>query len=147
MPTTEELQDAKQRKADLARYGISWEPTYTPAPTAQWYRADGTALPNLLPADPYHIRRYEARGWTMFPPVAPTSPAPVPDLNETAAADVEEAAWEIGHRGGISLATSEAKPVRKHVHAYNQQMGSPCKVSGCGAVRTTPFVKRGKKKP
>ena len=125
MPTTEELQDAKQRKADLARYGIAWEPTYTPAPTAQWYRADGTALPNLLPADPYHIRRYEARGWTMFPS---PSQAPVPDLNEKAAADVEEA-------------------VRKHVHAYNQQMGSPCKVSGCDAVRTTLFVKRGKKKP
>ena len=61
----------------------------------------------------------------MFPP---PRQAPVPDLNEKAAADVEEA-------------------VRKHVHAYNQQMGSPCKVSGCDAVRTTLFVKRGKKKP
>ena len=135
MPTTEELQEAKQRKADLKKFGIAWEPTYTPAPTAQWYRADGTALPNLLPADPYHIRRYEARGWTMFPP-----PSQVPDLNEKAAADVEAAAWEIGHRGGISLP--------KHVHAYkNHPIGSPCRVSGCDAVRTTLFVKRGKKKP
>ena len=130
MPTAEELGKAKQRKADLAKYGIMWEPTYTAAPTAQWYRADGMALPNLLPADPYHIKRYEARGWSMVPPDAPVA-LPVPDLNETARADVEEA----------------AQTVKSHIHAYAQVMGSPCKVvPGCVAVRTTPFVKRAKRK-
>ena len=132
MPTTEELQEAKQRKADLKKFGIAWEPTYTSAPTAQWYRADGTALPNLLPADPYHIRRYEARGWTMFPP---SRPAPVPDLNETAAADVEAAAAEpIAPRRERSI-KQPAKPRSKRIRTPEQVQADVERMATLRALR------------
>lgn len=41
---------------------------YHPPPQAQYYRADGRPLPNLLPADPYAMKRYLAKGFTLAPP-------------------------------------------------------------------------------
>lgn len=34
----------------------------------QWYRADGTPLPHLLPVDDYNRAVFEANGWSLIPP-------------------------------------------------------------------------------
>jgi|6_EtaG_2_1085325.scaffolds.fasta_scaffold01219_14 hypothetical protein len=57
----------KEREEKLGGVGIPAKLLHTAAPKAQWYKPDGSALPALLPADPYHIRRFEKRGWSMVP--------------------------------------------------------------------------------
>jgi hypothetical protein len=42
----------------------------TRQPKSQWYKADGTPLPNLLPTDDYHLMVFRAKGWTLTPPQA-----------------------------------------------------------------------------
>ena len=117
MPTAEDMALLKEQQRELDISGIPGNIISNPRPTAQWYRADGYALPNMLPADPYHIRRYTARGWSMIPPQ--------PTLNESAKAEVELAVGAV-----------------LHAHRYSRAMGSPCKVQGCAEVRTTEFMKR-----
>ena len=43
-------------------------------PKRQWYKEDGTPLPNLLPVDPYHLEVYSAKGWTLKAPTVPVLP-------------------------------------------------------------------------
>lgn len=44
----------------------------------QWYKADGTPLPVLLPIDDYNRKVFQARGWTLVPPRPGGGQAPVP---------------------------------------------------------------------
>jgi hypothetical protein len=125
MPTVEDLKLLKERRTSLEKYGIVSNSINNPRPTAQWYKGDGTPLPNLLPADPYHIRRYEARGWSMIPPM-PKIPHQLQELNEVARTDVEKAATK--------------KP--SHVHRWSKAVGSPCKMPGCTQVRQIAYTKR-----
>ncbi len=78
MPTGEDLKMLKDRQRTLSKGGIHVDLIANPATKVQWYRADGTPLPNLLPADAYHIRLFEKKkGWSMVPPNgATTRPAP-----------------------------------------------------------------------
>lgn len=106
MATAADLTLMRDRQRNLRAYGIAWTPINNPAPKTQWYRADGTALANLLPADPYHIRRYEKRGWSMYPPGSHTVPV-------------------------ATIPTEE-----DHAHRFKSSIkGSPCKIEGCGAIR------------
>ena len=68
MPTAEGLRTQKQIRKSLKGAGVHLEIVHNPRPTMQWYRADGTPLPNLLPADEHHRGLYLKKGWTMFPP-------------------------------------------------------------------------------
>ena len=45
-------------------------------PKQQWYKADGTPVSGLLPADDYHYARFKAKGWTLIPPAAQADPLP-----------------------------------------------------------------------
>ena len=40
-------------------------------PKATYYKPNGEAMPNL-PADPYSMKRYFRRGFTLMPPAAPS---------------------------------------------------------------------------
>jgi len=62
--TAPERQDSK---AWIQAQGYAMEIIDNPTARVQWYRADGTALPNLLPADGYHMRRFRAKGWRLTP--------------------------------------------------------------------------------
>lgn len=42
----------------------------------QWYKADGTPIPGLLPTDDYNRRKLEASGLTLVPPASPRTIAP-----------------------------------------------------------------------
>lgn len=63
--SSRELQEDKQW---IRSQGQNFELIYKPGTKAQWYYPDGRALPNLLPADPYHIRLYRGKGWLLKPP-------------------------------------------------------------------------------
>lgn len=68
--------DQAALKAALRKDGVL-EFFYTPPPRAQYYRPNGTPLPNLLPGDPYSMQRYLAKGFTLSPrPDAVASPEP-----------------------------------------------------------------------
>jgi hypothetical protein len=58
----------RQRQRSLNESGVALNLIDTRPAKGQWYKADGTPLPNLLPIDPYHMRRYEKRGFTLIPP-------------------------------------------------------------------------------
>jgi len=133
MPTTlKEWQSTQKLKAQAKRRGIAMELSYTSAPTAQWYRADGVPLPNLLPADLYHREQYEAKGWSLFPPTVKPDISWKPGVMATPSpqrADEEEPAI-----------TPAVIPL--HPHRFTRVMGSPCKVQGCSAVRQREFAAR-----
>ena len=42
----------------------------------QWYKADGTPLPGLVPASPYHIHLCRSKGWTLRPPTPTAGDVP-----------------------------------------------------------------------
>ncbi len=54
------------RVANSFGYGIEEIPLKT-CPKLTYYKNDGTPLPNL-PADPYHMKRYLERGFSIEPP-------------------------------------------------------------------------------
>ena len=78
--SSRELQEDKQW---IRSQGQDFELIYKQGTKAQWYFPDGRPLPNLLPADPYHIRLYRGKGWLLKPPdgtspvalVAPEQPS------------------------------------------------------------------------
>jgi len=49
----------------LNRQGFAVELLEKRAERVQWYKADGTPIGGLLPADPYHMARYRAKGWRL----------------------------------------------------------------------------------
>jgi len=67
--------DMELRRELAARgYAIAELKRLEVQPKATYYKADGTALPNL-PADPRSVRRYLARGFSLTPPgVSNTGP-------------------------------------------------------------------------
>ena len=124
--------ELKEERQWLAQQGYSWSFIQNNRDKATWYKPDGTALPNL-PADPYHMRRYRARGWTLVAPDSPVIPQDAVDqLQEqiTAAAEL----LDIGDESA-----TEAAP---HQHTFNRAMGSSCRTEGCTTVRTREYKPR-----
>jgi len=72
MPTGEEQAIQKQVMRDLQEGGVAWAFVGEWPEKATYYKADGTPMPNL-PADPWSMRRYLARGFTLAPPQNPTA--------------------------------------------------------------------------
>ena len=58
-------QERKDNKTWVSGQGYSMEIIDNPTAKVKWYRADGTPLRNLLPADPYHIQRFRRKGWRL----------------------------------------------------------------------------------
>lgn len=124
--------ELKEERQWLAQQGYSWSFIQNNREKATWYKPDGTALPNL-PADPYHMRRYRARGWTLVAPDSPVIPQDAVDqLQEqiTAAAELLDTGDE---------SATEAAP---HQHTFNRAMGSSCRTEGCTTVRTREYKPR-----
>ena len=118
----------------LAQQGFSWSFIQNSREKATWYKPDGTALPNL-PADPYHMRRFRARGWTLVPPEAPEVPQEaLNQLQEQVAAAV----------GLLDTDDEGAASAASHQHTFNRAMGSPCRTEGCTSVRTREYKPRAK---
>ncbi len=66
--------DTKERLAlreELNKQGYAVKIDMWPA-KATYYKPDGEAMPNL-PADPWSMRRYLRRGFTLVPPMAGAS--------------------------------------------------------------------------
>ena len=123
--------ELREERQWLAGQGFSWTFLQNTREKVTWYKPDGTALHNL-PADPYHMKRYRARGWTLAPPETPAIPQDAVDqLQEqiTAAAEL------LDTDGG-------ATSVAPHQHAFNRAMGSACRTEGCTAVRTREYKPR-----
>jgi len=118
----------------LAQQGFSWSFIQNNREKATWYKPDGTALPNL-PADPYHMRRYRARGWTLVAPDSPAIPQDAVDqLQEQITAAV----------GLLDTDDEGAASAAPHQHTFNRAMGSPCRTEGCTSVRTREYKPRAK---
>jgi len=127
--TGTELLEERQR---LAQQGFSWSFIQNNREKATWYKPDGSSIPNL-PADPYHMRRFRARGWTLVPPEAPEVPQEaLNQLQEQVAAAV----------GLLDTDDEGAAEVAPHQHTYNRAMGSPCRTEGCTSVRTREYKPR-----
>ena len=126
--------ELREERQWLAQQGFSWTFLQNNRDKATWYKPGGTALPNL-PTDPYHMRRYRARGWTLVAPDSPVIPQDaVAQLQEQVAAAAE--LLDTGDKGA-----AEATP---HQHTFNRAMGSPCRTEGCTSVRTREYKPRAK---
>jgi len=125
-------QELREERQWLATQGFSWTFLQNNRDKATWYKPDGTALPNL-PTDPYHMKRYRARGWTLVPPE-------LPDIPQDAAEQLQEqvtAAAELLDTDDVGAAS--AAP---HQHSFKRAMGSPCRTKGCTVVRTREYKPR-----
>ena len=60
-----------ERNRKIRREGFDSEKILRQMPARQWWRADGTPLPKLLPVDSYHFDIYTGKGWTLRPPANP----------------------------------------------------------------------------
>jgi len=136
MPTLKEWQATEALKAQAKRNGVAVELSYTPAPKAQWYRADGVALPNKLPSDPYHRDVYEKKGWTLFPPTGVQTNTPWKPEGAMPITSESSLPLQPDSDGGDAAAPST------HQHRFSKTVGSPCNIQGCTAVRTKPFARR-----
>ena len=123
MPET--TQEMSSKNSWLRNQGYNWEMIVRNEQRATWYKPDGTVLPNL-PADPYHMHRFRAKGWMLIPPhlvaVTPSpnpEPEPVPD--------------------------PEPEPIlAEHTCSFPRPLGSQCKVQGCINTRQMVYRKRRK---
>ena len=68
MPDVQSERDIRALKRSLDAYGLEGSLDIKVSEKRQWYRADGSPLPNLLPDDDYHRSRFQAKGWTLVPP-------------------------------------------------------------------------------
>ena len=95
---------------------------FQPSARVQWYRADGTPLPNLLPCDPHHMAMFRKNGWTLKPFEA------------------------VAGAPALVLAEEPSGVLAEHRHRYGKTLGAPCKVAGCTAIRQrlTHHAKNGK---
>lgn len=82
-PTKRRLQDEIRR--ELQSQGVSVRLLDSWPAKATYYKPDGEALPNL-PADPWSMKRYLARGLSLEPPRQSVEAAP-PPVAEGAPAD------------------------------------------------------------
>lgn len=79
----------RQQQKIIQERGIYWEEMTRGVerqPKATFYSRDGTPLPNL-PADPYSLKLYLSKGFTLKPP---EKPVPASIAKETALPIVEE---------------------------------------------------------
>ena len=114
---------------------------------ADWYRPDGKCIPQL-PVDPYHRGIYRNKGWTLRAPT-PEQVAAWKRENPAAWARLQPDGETVN--GAQSLPTelqqelSELIPMEsgplptppRHMHVYQDAIGSPCLVLGWAAVRRT----------
>ena len=68
MPDVQSERDIRALKRSLDAYGLEGSLDIKVSEKRQWYRADGTPLPNLLPDDDYHRSRFQRKGWTLVAP-------------------------------------------------------------------------------
>ena len=128
MPSPKDIQLLKDRERQLRARGIVAELEIIPGPKRQWYRADGAPMPNLLPADPYHIRAYEKKGWTLIPGAG--NEKTVEDwkpraLKETATPFLD-----------AQVQTKKELPQEKpHTHRYTRRSQGKCVIKGCDHVK------------
>ena len=102
MPTGVQI---KEDNDWVREQGYSVDILYRPSPQVQWYRGDGTPLPNLLPCDPWHLRKFRAKGWTLKPhPVAVAAPVPA------AAPSVATAPLYVSDKPKRPRLTTESRP-------------------------------------
>lgn len=91
MPTAQDAKDHKALldEAGLRGYSLSLK---LDKPMPQWYyRADGTRMPNKLPADPHHRRQYAQKGLTLIPPENPVELSIDPRYAKTAQSEAPKA--------------------------------------------------------
>jgi len=124
-------QELREERQWLSSQGFTWSLLQNSREKVTWYKPDGTALHNL-PADPYHMKRYRARGWTLTPPEMPEIPQDAVDQLQ----EQITAAAELIDEGATSVAP--------HQHTFNRAMGSPCRTEGCTTVRTREYKPRAK---
>ena len=135
MPSGEDLKMLRDQERQILRQtGMKVELISKTSPKAQWWKKDGTPLPNVLPADAYHTRRYLRRGWTMYPP---EGVAEEPKVEEP---KVEE----VNKPYPFLAKTEELKEIKLYLN-FGRQMGSVCTTSECNATRQIPFKKRSKR--
>lgn len=78
MTTPKGMAQKRDLIAQLAGRGYALQVTDWPR-RITWYKPTGEAMPNL-PADPWHMERYLARGFTPdLPMVAQAEPVPTPE--------------------------------------------------------------------
>jgi hypothetical protein len=99
MATSTERKQAKQMMAEARKRGVLLNLVVDRVPKLQWYKADGTPLANLLPADQYHQTLFGKRGMTLYPPENPAPSEPVA-LIGVQGADMLKA----GTQGGVQQA-------------------------------------------
>ena len=101
--------DLRSIRRSLEAQGIEGNVDVKVSEKRQWYRADGTPLPNLLPDDDYHRSRFQRKGWTLVAPsllveqkkVAPEGLCPI----EQEVAKSGEAAKEKERQLGVADAS------------------------------------------
>ena len=106
-----------------------------------WYRPDGLRIPGL-PVDEYSRSLYRDKGWTLKAPtneqiaawVAVHPPKDVSETFNARATGVAPLPPELQKELAEVTGTALPEPP-KHVHVYQEAIGSPCLVLGCGAVR------------
>ena len=81
MPDVQSERDIRALKRSLDAYGLEGSLDIKVSEKRQWYRADGSPLPNLLPDDDYHRSRFQAKGWTLVPPEHMVSNIETPGLS------------------------------------------------------------------
>lgn len=104
-----------------------------------WYRPDGKRIPGL-PVDAWNRAHYRAKGWSLKAPT-PEEITAWKQANPQAWAAMQPALQTVGQLP-VELAkelaevtgTALPKPPR-HMHVYQDAIGSPCLVLGCGALR------------
>ncbi len=124
-------QELREERQWLAQQGFTWSLLQNSREKVTWYKPDGTALHNL-PADPYHMKRYRARGWTLTPPELPEVPQEA----------LDELQQQVAVATELLEVPEESPEVAPHQHTYNRAMGSPCRTEGCTAVRTREYKPR-----
>ena len=81
MPDVQSERDIRALKRSLDAYGLEGSLDIKVSEKRQWYRADGSPLPNLLPEDDSHRSRFQAKGWTLVPPEHMVSIIETPGLS------------------------------------------------------------------
>ena len=99
-----------------------------------WYRPDGLPIPGQ-PYNGYTVALNMRKGWTLTPP---ENPVKVPSVPVGVAVPVAPARVETQ-----SVALLQKPP--RHIHVMQPEVGSPCLVLGCAAVRQNPRGKWGVK--